>query len=299
MQWENLIPITLLGVHILLCILIAAAMALKWMKIRRYMLYVALFLPIWGPALVLILNTQMMLRHTGEKELEAETFTVESELYKSITRESGTHGAAISMEEALIVNTPKERRALIMNVLNDDPKDYVDLLKKAGNNEDTEVVHYAVTAMVDISNENDSALWELEKRYCEAPEDIDILTEYCELLWNCLDQGLMQGQVEKMNRNLFDTLIHKKILLSKPPCMQDYIRGIENSLKLDNFSAADALLEEGRSMWPNNEALFLLKIRYAALTLNAAMINELLSEAEHGNIYLSAKAKEVIAFWKE
>ena len=42
------------------------------------------------------------------------------------------------------------RRELIMNVLNDNPEEYVELLKQARMNEDVEVVHYAITAMVEV-----------------------------------------------------------------------------------------------------------------------------------------------------
>ena len=69
-------------------------------------------------------------------------------------------------------------------------------LKKAGNNDDTEVVHYAVTAMVEISKENDYMLQKLERKHSKNPDDYDILKEYSDFVWHCLTQGLMQGQVE-------------------------------------------------------------------------------------------------------
>ena len=54
-----------------------------------------------------------------------------------------------------------------MNVLNDNPGEYVELLKQARMNEDVEVVHYAITAMVELSKEYDYRLQKIEKKIYE------------------------------------------------------------------------------------------------------------------------------------
>ena len=54
------------------------------------------------------------------------------------------------------------RRDLIMNVLNDDPENYIDMLKQARMNDDVEVVHYAITGMVELSKEYESRLQKIE-----------------------------------------------------------------------------------------------------------------------------------------
>ena len=71
----------------------------------------------------------------------------------------------VPLEEALLLNDSSRRRELIMNVLNDNPGEYVELLKQARMNEDVEVVHYAITAMVELSKEYDYRLQKIEKIY--------------------------------------------------------------------------------------------------------------------------------------
>lgn len=263
------------------------------------MVLVALFLPLWGELLVLILHFQILCKQTDRSNVGVEKFQVESELYKGIVQDdSHSSTSTVSMEEALIVNTPKERRALIMNILNDNPKAYVEFLKMAGNNNDTEVVHYAVTAMVQIAKENDQTLWELEQKYVQDREDLPTLTMYCDFLWHCLEQGLMQGQVEQMNRNLFGTLIRNKIRLA-PALLTDYLRCIQNDMALKNYTAASAMLENARKIWPNNEDLLILQIQYFSDLERTEDLQNLLRTLDEKAIYLSAKAKEVIAFWKD
>lgn len=153
----------LLLLHLVCCLLIYLGIQFRVLKVRKIMVPMAVLLPLWGEVLVLVLHFQVLCKQVDRAAVGVEKFRVESELYKGIQRDDGRSAAAtVSMEEALIVNTPKERRALMMDILNDDPKAYVEFLKLAGNNDDTEVVHYAVSAMVQISKENDQMLWELE-----------------------------------------------------------------------------------------------------------------------------------------
>lgn len=53
----------------------------------------------------------------------------------------------VPLEEALIVDNPRQRRNLMLSILNENPGQYANLLSQARLNEDVEVVHYAATAM--------------------------------------------------------------------------------------------------------------------------------------------------------
>lgn len=299
MLWYEVVFLILVLLHLLCCVLIFLGIQFRVLKVRKLMVLVALFLPLWGELLVIILHFQILFKQTDRSDVGVEKFQVESELYKGIVQDDNrSSGSTVSMEEALIVNTPKERRALIMDILNDNPKAYVEFLKMAGNNNDTEVVHYAVTAMVQIAKENDQALWELEQKYTQDPENLDNLTTYCDFLWHCLEQGLMQGQVEQMNRNLFDTLIRNKIRLG-PALLTDYLRCIQNSMALKNYTAASTMLENAGKLWPESEDLLILRIQYLADLQRAEDLQDLLRKLDEKAVYLSAKAKEVIAFWRD
>lgn len=299
MLWYEVVFLILVLLHLLCCVLIFLGIQFRILKVRKLIVLVALFLPFWGELLVLILHFQILCKQTDRSSVGVEKFQVESELYKGIVQDdSRSSGSTVSMEEALIVNTPKERRALIMDILNDNPKAYVEFLKMAGNNNDTEVVHYAVTAMVQIAKENDQTLWELEQKYIQDPENLTNLATYCDFLWHCLEQGLMQGQVEQMNRNLFDTLIRNKIRLA-PALLTDYLRCIQNDMALKNYTAASAMLENAGKIWPESEDLLILRIQYLADLQRAEDLQDLLRKLDEKAVYLSAKAKEVIAFWRD
>ena len=156
-------------------------------------------------------------------------------------------------------------------------------------------MHYAVTAMVEISKENDYMLQKLESEYLADQDDPDVLERYCDFLWNCLSQNLMQGQVEVMNRRLFSELMTKKMLMSEK--IEDYVRLAENELKRKHFDAAGEVIGRMGKKWPGSEEYILLNIQYLASLNKGREISDFIRKTENGHVYLSSKTKEALAFW--
>lgn len=284
--------------HILICIYTFLGIESGALNVHRYMFFVVVLLPFWGFLCVLLLHTQKFLKLDNNLDIGVEKLRLESELYKSVDVDSTNNShKLVPMEEALIINNSKERRSLIMDILNDNPREYIEFLQKAGNNDDTEVVHYAVTAMVEISKENDYMMQKLERRYEKNPDDYNLLCEYTDFLWDCLEQNLMQGQVEIVNRNLFDKICRKKLMFHETK--EDYIRLIKNNMSLGNYTQAGSDLDNMDTLWHETEEIVLLRLNYYAAMGQGKNITKLIDEIDREHIYLSASAKEEIAFWKE
>lgn len=289
--------IVMISVHILICILTAIGIFSGVLKVSKYMIFIVMLLPFWSVAAVLILHTQNSLEREGTKEIQMEKMKLDSEVYRSVTVEEKKNAhKLVPMEEALIVNNPAERRELIMDVLNDNPKEYIRFLQSAGDNDDTEVVHYAVTAMVEISKENDFMLQKLDAQYRQSPDDFDVISRYCDFLQNCLEQKLMQGQVEKMNRIFINELFEKKVKVTSD--IADYVNFAKNNMKLKDWTAAKAIIDNMEKLFPEDEQFLMLKIDYFASLGKGEKIRQLIDMIETKRIYLSPKAKEEIAFWK-
>ena len=262
------------------------------------LLFFALLMPFWGVLTVLVLHFQILFHADDGIDVGVEKLKLESELYKSVTvDEKKTAANTVPIEEALVVNSAKERRTIIMDVLNDNPKEYIEFLQKAGNNEDTEVVHYAVTAMVEISKENDYKLQDFERQHAMDPEDVTVLISYTDFLWGCLSQNLMQGQVEVLNRELFSALMQKKTALT-PGSITDFRRLVENELKRKNYTQASEILQQMQALYSDNEEYYLCRLNYLAALGRGEEIKSLLTEIEKKHIYLSSATKGVLAFWE-
>lgn len=82
-------------------------------------------------------------------------------------------------------------------------------MKQARMNEDVEVVHYAITAMVELSKEYDSKLQELERLHQISPEDPEVMEQYCEFMEEYLSQGLLEEQIERVQRQRYEQLLER------------------------------------------------------------------------------------------
>lgn len=289
--------VILLAVHLIISALVFLGIYFHILNVHKYMFAVALLLPFWGALIVVILHFQIFFTNEEYAEIGVEKLKLESELYKSVTVDDGkVASTTVPIEEALVVNSAKERRTIIMDVLNDDPKEYIEFLQKAGNNEDTEVVHYAVTAMVEISKENDYKLQDYERQYAARPDDMVLLGEYIEFLWNCLEQNLMQGQVEVLNRELFSSLIQQK--LEHDGTVRDFTRAVTNELKRSNYTLAAHHLHRMRDLYADREEYYVARLDYLAALGRGEDIQALLREIDEKQPFLSSDTKEVLAFWE-
>ena len=294
----NVLGIVLIFIHILLCIFTFLGTHFRFLHVHKYMFFIVLCLPFWGFMAVMFLHFQVLFKQDETIAVGVQKMELDSVLYKGIAvEENKNDDSLVAIEEALIINSPKERREIIMDVLNDNPKEYVEFLQKAGNNEDPEVVHYAVTAMVEISKENDYALQEFAREYAKNPDDFNVLSRYCDFLWNVLEQNLLSGQVEIMNRNLYSQLVSKK--LKTKESLEDYMRYFENEFALGNYTMAGEVLSKADELYGDFEELILLKLKYYSQLKQGDKIKELIKDIQSRKMFVSRRVKEAIAFWKD
>ena len=270
--------IVLLILHLTVCILIWAGIRSGMLKVKKY------------------LHLQVFSKAENSRQIGVEKLQVNEEIYKNNFRsvEENDHDI-VPLEEALLINDPEKRRKLIMDILNDDPSKYIELLEKARMNEDVEVVHYAITAMVELSKDYDSKLQTFERTYAAAPEDPVVLDEYCDFMEEYLQQGLLEKQVEHMQRNQYTQLLQKKIKTDMNfhscLCLAD------NLMKLKDYSEAQQILDVIDKKWHRREEYWVRKIQLFAEQKNGKAIQAALKQMKEEHIYLSSKSKEVLAFW--
>lgn len=285
------------ALHILVCLLIFFGMLFGKIRLHKYMFIVALLLPFWGALIILILHFELGFTPDTAVSINTNKMALESKFYKSVSVDEKRSDRTVPIEEALLINSAREKRTIIMDILNENPLDYVAFLQKAGNNDDTEVVHYAVTAMVEIAKENDYTLQMLAAEYAENPLDLEVLSRYCDFLWSCLTRNLMQGQVEIMNRALFSKLVQEKLALKET--LEDYCRLARNELACKNPEGAKQALDKMKKEWSQTEEYILLYIEYLALMNKGREIRKLIKKVNGSQIFLSSQAKEVLAFWTD
>lgn len=211
---EGIITAILLLLHILTCAALYYGYKYQRLNLKKVYMPFVILIPFWGVLCVLLLNVKAITDSGKKKEIGIEKMRVNEEIYKNIfsgiTQE---RKEVVPLEEALIINSPSQRRKLIMDVLYDNPEEYIDLLYEARMNDDVEVVHYATTAMSELSKEYDLKIQKMEHDYAKNSNDEAILSDYCELLEKYISSGLMQGQPLILQRNQYEQLLEKKEIL--------------------------------------------------------------------------------------
>ena len=195
-----------------------------------------------------------------------------------------------------MINEPRVRRELIMDVLNDDPEEYMDLLKQARMNEDVEVVHYAITAMVELSKEYDFCLQKMEKLYAASPDDPEILEQYCDFYGRVSESGDSGSPRWRENReNVISVFLRQKLKVKTT--LSTCVRLFQNLMKTGDYVQAEEILGLMDQKWHRKEEFWILKIRYLAERKKGAELQQCLRQMKEEQIYLSSKSKEVLAFW--
>lgn len=291
--------IVLVIIHLLICLFAYLGMRNGMLHSSPLLMILVIMIPLWGILCLGILEMRERGKREVKEEIGIEKMKINDEIYRSILVDDDTAGELIvPLQEALLMNDPRERRALMMDVMYSGADPYVDQLKEARMNDDTEVVHYAITALVEIQKEFDLKFQRLEKEYAGDPEQEGLLYEYLDLLEEYIASGVLEGNMLELQERRYSELIGK-LLLERPGSRQFYIKKIRTDLRLKEYDEvyryAGKMIEE----WPDHEAGYLLMIQYFAVVGDRSGIAGIIKKLTDRQVYLSAESRSAVAFWQD
>jgi hypothetical protein len=182
----------------------------------------------------------------------------------------------------------------------------------AGVNDDTEVVHYAVTALVGIRSEYTQRISEMEKKVSESPSDPGLLLECADLYEEYLGSGLPENS-EKQElisdcRNKLERFLNVVDWQSRAIGNARLRKYIEQRLTVEKRIAAMCLLQEDAEAAekytkklleenPYDGECCMLRIRAKALVRDGRGIARIIREAQEKNVYFSSEQRRQLEFW--
>ena len=289
--------------HCLICLFVYICMRMKLLKSSRMIMPLVLFVPVFGLCCLFVLEWESRGDMKSKKEVGVDKLKINDEIYRSILmEEDSTSALVVPLQEALIMNDVSVRRQLMMDIMYDDTREYVDTLLEARMNDDTEVVHYATTAMVELQKNFDRELLIIEKKYEAEPEDPVLLNSYLKLLDDYIGSRLLEGNTLLGIRRRYTTLLDKKIEMEKEhpeDSKRLYEASAENELYLKNYEAALRKINSILVKWPADEIGYLLLIKYHTLLKSREGINLVLKQLEQRKVYLSPAGRKTVEFWRE
>lgn len=302
----------LMTIHLISAVLILIFWQRGAVYVSPAMLVICLLLPIWGPVSVLVAQAHVVRGEKGDQEAESSRFGITDEVYRNVRMDKGGVDDVLPIEDVLVSGSPRQRRSLLLSVLHSGPKDFVRPLRIAGVNDDTEVVHYAVTALVEIRSEYTQRISELEKKLSESPADPGLLLECADLYEEYLESGLPQNS-EKLElisdcRNKLERFLNVVDWQSRAIGNARRGKYIGQRLAAEKRIAAMCLLQgdvEAAEKYtgklqaenPYDGECCMLRIRAKALVRDGSGIARIIREAQEKNIYFSPEQRRQLEFW--
>lgn len=204
----------------------------------------------------------------------------------------------VPLQEAMVLNDSGIKRALVMDVLYSNPSDYISQLVEAKKNDDTEVVHYAVTALVELQKEFDLQFDNIQKKLANNPDDEAVDREYLKLQERYISCGLLEGDGLTVQRvNYRDHLRRSIEKGNKSWHIQSKLADVD--LQLNDLESLQGDVEIMMERWPEKDSVYYYRIQLAALRKDSEEIAEITEEIKQKDIYISARLRELLQFWSD
>lgn len=256
------------------------------------------FVPFWGLFVLLFLEFRVRQKKPERIEVGIEKLKVNDFVYRSIlVEENSAEERIVPLEEALLINNSGTRRELMMEIMYDNPNDYVELLKEARTNDDTEVVHYAVTALTELQKEYDLRFQELDYKMDKEPDNEGLTDDYLDLLKRYLNSGIAEGNDRKLKMQIYSDMLAKKIV-SWPDTLIYRREKAEVDLRLGNDTDIYRDIEYIIRHWSSDEAGYLLMIQYYSLVKNREGIEKVIADIRKKKVHLTPDGRRQIRFWQ-
>ncbi len=222
------------------------------------------------------------------------------DINRSITRDpDDLNESAVPLEEAMIINDAATRRTLMLDVMYANPAEFVSQLFTAKSNSDTEVVHYAATALTEIQKDYDIRFLELDRQMAADPENPQLEARYQVLLENYITSGLLRGDGLRTHLRKLSGLLERRLTREDSHGRWGLLnKKAEADLQLKDQEALASDVAMMRSEWPERENTLLYRLRLATLERNPEEIRRIREELREANRYVSPELRSIIAFWE-
>lgn len=287
----------LLGAHLLLCLIVFFCARLRVLKFSLQLFPLVLLVPVWGLLIAAVAEWDTRRHKTGTKPIDLEELHLDDYRLLGLQDDESLE-AVVPLEEAFHINDAATRRQLMVEILHQDPNQYIQLLQQARLNNDIEVTHYASTAMMEVQREHEIEIQRLEKRLKDNADDPRALDDCLRAYARYIESGLLEDSVLFIQRKRYGELLGQK-LERQPNDAPTLYEAIVNDLEQKDYGSASSRLQTALSRWPREETPWLLKIRYCFATGDGRELENTVARLQRQEIYLTAEGREAVRFWKD
>lgn len=204
----------------------------------------------------------------------------------------------VPLEEAFLVADRKSTRKLLLDVLREDSSSYLKSILKAVEHDDSEVSHYAASAVSDIISDFKIRVKELGEKYTGDKEDKKLCYEYLDYLYNFLSQEVLPIDEQRFYCGKFEELVK-----TMEECLPAEISGelynklVCTLLDLGENNKAKVWVIKTLTKYENDLGSYKAGLRYFYVNKNRREFLLLLEKLKNSDVHLDHEILEMVRFF--
>ncbi len=291
----------MLYLYLIYVIVSAIILALAKRNVKEWLLGLTLvsFLPLIGWLLPSIWPKKFISNEGKflEDYMNEQTNDIEIELLtkeESVKREKELN--VIPIKEALVINDFTTRRKLMLDVLKKDTMQYIDVIKMAVLNEDSETSHFAVAAVMEVKRKLSLSLQRFSVEFEKNQQDTTVARSYAQVVKEYMASGFLDDQTLKKYKYIYIQAVG--ILIEhgqgEPEIYEEKMR-VE--MELHEYQEAEKTGLQYLEAYPLQEEPYLFLMEYYYRTKSKMKMQEILDELMNSTIQFSNRALTVVRYW--
>jgi|GEM_PF-525206 len=291
--------IFLIMLHIALAALFYFLITTGHMKVKASIMPFVLLVPFWGCLAALLLDLHLRMHKDAVSEIPMEKLEITDEIFKSLADGEEKEKSVAPLDEVLMLAPSFRRRNMMLDILNDTPEEYAGALLHARSGDDTEVVHYATTAMAEMSKHYDHEIQQYENLYSQNSKDPALVRRYADFLERYLDSGIAEGRTAQIQRNQLIRLLQQLTEESDGQEPELYERLVCQLIATKNYTAALATAGRMQQAYPDREEPRLLMVECLALLGEGEKLHAYIRRCREDGVYFSHDGETRLQFWEQ
>lgn len=270
-----------IGIYAVICFLYILYMKMRKQESKKIIFHmvVVICIPIVGFILLAVMEYFIKVMYASETDY---SYYIGQKKYEDLhylrPLDKTNEINKVSIEEALSMNSNAYKRQMVMNTLSsDNVLDYIDVLKKALKNTDSETVHYATAVIMETQRKLVDSLLKLRKIYQNDINNHQAIINYEEALSNTIFSDVFDEnnlvKYYEWYKELSDKLLKEEWSLE-----QFYGNRIKLDFILEDYEHAKKTCEQFKNQNPYSELMVNRYIEYCVRTYDKNLLNQFKEE---------------------
>ena len=299
----------LLIIHAVFFAVILILRLLKVMDFPLPFLSMALFLPFAGEISCIIMDFLYRSEKAGSRHENLESMRRDDVWKRIAPRRTPEPENVVPVSDALTLDNAGTKRDVLMQVIMqeenmpaqnaDRSRRYADVLTQAKSSGDTEVVHYAATAITHMQDTIEADMHACDRKLAEDPDNDETLAVYADLIESGLQSEVWSGQMRAIQQTHLRQILTRRYELFHRE--EDGLRLTQALMNAGLYSDAWSTMQKmgivDKPVSELSDNAYLTRLRYAYETREEKSFQQLLDDKKAEGGYQSEEIRSVLQFF--